>query len=754
VDPAVAAALRSWSFDPWVVAGLLAAGGVYGRGFLSLRERMPERFPAWRAAAFLGGLGVLLLAIASPLDAFGALLLQVHMLQHLLLMLVAPPLVWLSAPLVPLLSGLPRGFRRRALGPFLAWPALRRLARFAVHPVVAWMAFAVATWAWHVPRAYQLALRSPFWHELEHLCFFGSGLLFWFPVVQPWPSRPVWPRPALIPYLALAALQNTIFSAIFAFSDRLLYPAYAQVPRLGGISALDDQAAAGAVMWIPGSAVMLAALAGLLIHWREPVGTPPRARAPSRSRRRRRALDLLAVRGLGPLLRARAFRRSLRLGAFALAAAVVLDGLLGPQMSPMNLAGVIPWTYWRAFVVLGLLVAGNLFCMACPFTATRGLARRLGFARFDWPVRLRTKWIAVALFALYLGAYEVFDLWDSPYWTAWIAIGYFAASFGLDALFRAAPFCRYVCPIGQYQFVSSVLSPLEVRVRDAGVCAQCTTRECIRGSAASPGCEMDLFQPAKSGNLDCTFCLDCVRACPHENVGLRAAAPGANLLDDGPRAGLGRLTRRFDVVALALVLVFGAFANAAGMVAPVARFEGDLAAGLGLASRVPVTVALLLTALLIAPALAALALGWASARLGGLRRGRSELACALALALVPLGFAMWLAHFSFHLWAGAGTVVPVVQRAALDLGSAALGRPDWTVSSAGAGSAALPFELAALGVGLWLTLLLLWRSALGRVARPARALAAAAPWGVLAVVLYGAGVWILLQPMEMRGMVM
>src|SRR3954452_3196872 len=136
-----------------------------------------------------------------------------------------------------------------------------------------------------------------------------------------------------------------------------------------------------------------------------------------------------------------------------LAAAVVVDGFAGPEAAPMNLAGVLPWVHWRGLLILGLLAVGNVFCTACPFMLPRTLARRWLPGRRAWPRRLRNKWLAVGLLALFVWAYEAFALWDSPWLTAWIVVGYFAAPLVLDGLFRGAPFCKYVCPIGQFNFV-------------------------------------------------------------------------------------------------------------------------------------------------------------------------------------------------------------------------------------------------------------------------------------------------------------
>ncbi len=731
------AVLRSWSVSPWLAGGLLLGAGIYARGFCFLHTRMPERFPRWRLAAFLAGLLALFVALASPLDAFASLLLQAHMAQHVLLIGVAPPLLLLGAPPLPLLLGLPAGFAKSGLGPFLAWPALRRLGRALGHPLAGLAALTLASWAWHVPAAYELALRAPGWHAVEHASFVAAGLLFWWPVLEPPPSLPQWPRWALVPYLLFADVQNTLLAALLVFSERVLYPSYAQVPQLGGSSALEDQAAAGVLMWVPmsiayGVPAALITLRLLSPH-REVV---PALRAPAlhAGRTPRARFDLLALPGLGALLCSLRFRRVLQGASFLAAAAVIADGLLGPQMSPMNLAGVVPWTYWRGAVVIGLLAAGNLFCPACPFMLPREIARRIRPARRAWPRVLRTKWLAAGLLVAFLCASEVFALWDDPAATAWLLLSYFAAALAVDAVFAGASFCKYVCPIGQFQFASSLASPLEVAVRSQQTCASCTTHDCLLGNASARGCELELFAPRKAGGLDCTFCLDCARACPHDNVGILAAAPGSSLLADPARSSFGRLSRRPDVAALALALVFGAFASAAAMVAPVALWQERVAEQLELASAGPVTAATGLLALGVAPVLLA-------ALSGGIGR-------RFALALVPLGLATWGAHFTFHLLAGWRSLAPVVQR----LAPSWLGTPLWSAPQGIGADRLLGLELLLLDAGLLLTLWALWRIAQGCRPRPARALALAAPWAALAVALWLCGIWIFLQPMQMRGL--
>ena len=247
------------------LGAVLATGAIYVVGWRELSRRMPQRFGPGRLAAFLGGLGAIVLAVASPLDALAGQLLQAHMTQHMLLMMVAPPLLWWGAPVAPMLRGLPRRIRR-GVAAGLAAPPMRRIASGIAHPGVGWMAFAIAFWVWHIPRLYELALRSDAWHHVEHACLFTTAMLFWRPVILAWPARSWWPRWTVIPYLLLADLQNTVLAAILTLSDRVIYPAYLTVPRTGTITALEDQSVAGVIMWVPGSLVFLVAAVGVVME--------------------------------------------------------------------------------------------------------------------------------------------------------------------------------------------------------------------------------------------------------------------------------------------------------------------------------------------------------------------------------------------------------------------------------------------------------------------------------------------------------
>jgi cytochrome c oxidase assembly factor CtaG len=191
------------------------------------------------------------IAIGSPLSAFDEASLTVHMIQHILLMLVVPPLVLLGAPL-PFLHALPQVFVRTTLGPFLRWPPVQSTGRFLTHPVVCWITAAAALIGWHAPSAFELALRSDAWHEVEHACFLSTSILFWWPVVQPFPSEARWPRWSIPLYLFLGTLPGGALGAFLAFCDRVIYSSYNEAPSLFGITPLQDQVFAGALMWVFG----------------------------------------------------------------------------------------------------------------------------------------------------------------------------------------------------------------------------------------------------------------------------------------------------------------------------------------------------------------------------------------------------------------------------------------------------------------------------------------------------------------------
>jgi ferredoxin len=493
--------------------------------------------------------------------------------------------------------------------------------------------------------------------------------------------------------------------------------------------------------------------------------------------------DLLRVAVIGNLLRRRHARTLLQIPLLAVGVLMILHGLFGPQLAPRNLATTLGWVHFRGALVLVLLLAGNFFCMACPFMLPRNLARRFLNPRRNWPRLLRNKWLSLALFVLLLFAYELFDLWGSPWWTAWLVVAYFAGALAVDSLFKHASFCKFVCPLGQFNFVASTVSPLEVKVRDLQVCDACRTKDCIRGrrEGAQPpvdvpsqpltttqphattqplttqprslkviqrGCELALFQPRKVGNMDCTFCLDCVQACPHDNVGIISRLPAEELLTDRRRSGVGLFSRRRDLAALAAVFTFGALLNAFGMVSPVYALESWLAGALHVHSEAPVLGLIFALFLVVEPALLLFAAGWLTTRWAGRGGGVLPAVVRYSYALIPLGFGVWLAHYGFHFLTGLLTFVPVAQSAAAGAGWAFLGEPRWNLTGLPV-RIVYPLELGFLGLGLFGSLLVIYRLADAEpAARRGRVFAV---WAVLCAALWVSGLWLMSQPMEMRG---
>lgn len=214
------------------------------------------------------GLGILTLfvALVSPVDALAEALFSVHMVQHLLLILVAAPLFVLGAPLLPMLWALPAS-RRLRVG--LWWrrrSLVRRLVYVVTAPIVVFALHTVALWFWHFPGPYQTALRDPFVHAMEHLSFFGTALLFWWVVVQPVGRRRAG-YPAAILLVGGTLMQSGALGAVLMFARSPWYPAHGAGARAWGTTLLGDQQLAGLLMWIPAGSIYVAAAALLFLRW-------------------------------------------------------------------------------------------------------------------------------------------------------------------------------------------------------------------------------------------------------------------------------------------------------------------------------------------------------------------------------------------------------------------------------------------------------------------------------------------------------
>jgi putative membrane protein len=238
----------SWEFPAMLTLTLLLAAFLYLRGWISTRSVSAPSIPAWKAVSFLIGLFFVWMAWASPLANYDHSLLTAHMIKHLLLMTFAPPLILLGEPMKVFWAITPQSARSTLS---LAWnrPFVHRLARIVTSLALCWTASALTLIAFHVPALFALSMRSEMAHTVEQAMFFGTGLLFWWPVVHPWPSAAPWPRWSLLLYLFLATLPCDVLSGFLIFSDRVAYPVYFSAPRLFGFSVLEDQQCAAALMW-------------------------------------------------------------------------------------------------------------------------------------------------------------------------------------------------------------------------------------------------------------------------------------------------------------------------------------------------------------------------------------------------------------------------------------------------------------------------------------------------------------------------
>ena len=279
---------------PFLLA--LAAALLHGRGVRQqLRVTSAARLGAlrWRALALYAGLATLVAALDSPIDDAVEKLFWVHMTQHVLLMMVAAPLIVLGAPWLPMWRGLPRGARRRLAVWWLTspgWRAARGATRWALRPLPAWILLNVALCAWHVPALYDLALHDQAVHELEHLSLLMLGVLFWLQVVDSPPLRAHLSLASGVLYVLTAATVAWLLALVLAFATAPLYPAYASLPsRPGGLSALADQQLAAGVMWGPGSVPFGIFVFVALYRWLAPpaarggAGSKPSGEAPARA---------------------------------------------------------------------------------------------------------------------------------------------------------------------------------------------------------------------------------------------------------------------------------------------------------------------------------------------------------------------------------------------------------------------------------------------------------------------------------------
>lgn len=401
---------------------------------------------------------------------------------------------------------------------------------------------------------------------------------------------------------------------------------------------------------------------------------------------------------------------------------LIAVGLWGSQFAPKNITTLFVWVHYRGFLVLSLLFLGNLFCMSCPFIFVRNCLRVFISPRFLWPKKLQNKWLALFIFCAVLFFYEYLSLWSSPYKTALLIIGYFAAALLVDLLFKKASFCKYVCPIGQFNFLSSTLSFKEVAPKQLSVCHSCTTQDCLRGNAQNNlrGCELHLLMPKKHGNIDCTFCMDCIRACPHDNIAVSSVIPTTELWQETHRSGIGQLSQRNDILAFIVAFAFGGLLNAFLMTAPAFLIREKINLFLGLQNNFLNLLLFFLLFLLVLPAIL----------LGPLLKFSEK--NNMIPSLLPVGFAIWCSHYSFHLLTGFFTFIPLMTKASWPL--------NWMGLKT---STVYPFQMGILSLGFMGSVMVLTSISNNRKTR--------VNWIAVNFVVCLLAAWIFTSPMEMRG---
>ncbi len=459
-------------------------------------------------------------------------------------------------------------------------------------------------------------------------------------------------------------------------------------------------------------------------------------------------VDVLRWSGIGRLLRWKHGRLLGQLLLLLAALLIVYDGFTGPQLASENLATNIVWLQYRGFLMLALLLFGNLFCMNCPFTLPRSMARRWSILGRRWPRALRNKWLALGILFLYLFLYEWLDLWASPWLTAWVILFYFASSFLLELIFTESPFCKYVCPLGTFNFVGSTVSPLQITVTNPDVCRTCEGKECVNSrydAAGKPlmlGCGTELFPPQMQSNLDCTLCLDCARACPYDNVALAARPLFGELRQ--PQAW----PRRWDLSLLIWLFTFAALSNAFGMTPPIYTAEAWLRNLLRIENEF-ISLLLIFTVLnVILPVVLGLLVAWLGRSIAEAREPLHVSFSKHTPALVPLAFAIWLAHYGFHFATGALAIIPALQNFFIDHGVTFFGQqPNWQLSNILPFSWLLPLQLLILLAGFAGSFYVL-----GEIGRNEdESFTAQMPWLLLLVGVTVAAIYLFNLPMEMRG---
>jgi putative membrane protein len=264
LPPTVGRLLLDWHLDPLVGGGLAVAAIAWLLIVRRVEALHPGNgVPVARSVAFFGGLGAIALALLSGIEAYDTTLFSIHMVQHLLLMLVAAPLLVLAAPVTQLLRASSAGVRQRRLVPVLHSSVVGAIG----HPVVTWLLFTLVLWLTHFSPIFDLALEDKGIHELEHGAYLIAGVLFWWPAIAADPARRRLPYPVRVLYVLLQLPVNSFLGMAILFAETPLYSHYATLHSPYGIAPLVDQQLAGGIMWLAGDIVFIGAVLLIVATW-------------------------------------------------------------------------------------------------------------------------------------------------------------------------------------------------------------------------------------------------------------------------------------------------------------------------------------------------------------------------------------------------------------------------------------------------------------------------------------------------------
>jgi cytochrome c oxidase assembly factor CtaG len=261
LDPTLNLLLLSWAWRPEIILSLGLAAVVHLVGRWRLKQRSSRHFVSpWRTISYLGGLVVVGIALMSPIDVLSTQLFSMHMIQHLLLVMIAPPLLLLADPMPIMIWGLPSPMRLE-VGRWLRPEAsFRRILHSLTRPGLVWLYFVAILVGWHDPGAYGATMEYELVHDLEHITFFVTAMLFWWHVVGCAPHiHKRLSRGVRIGYTLSVVPASALTGIALSFASSPIYAHYTTVPRVGGLTVMQDQMLGGVIMWIPGSMMYIIA---------------------------------------------------------------------------------------------------------------------------------------------------------------------------------------------------------------------------------------------------------------------------------------------------------------------------------------------------------------------------------------------------------------------------------------------------------------------------------------------------------------